>query len=149
MKLFALLPLLFFFSCTRNYYKVTIKTDKYSTYYDLQERACHLASIINSEAGICSDVDKYLVGSSVLNRWDGISPLREVIAAPHQYNGYKDHNYYPKEENVKIALNLLRGVGRNYEVLYFYNSSATDTSFTRRIEQTRFLIRQTECHKYF
>lgn len=81
----------------------------------------HLASIINAECGHCSDAEKYLIGSVVLNRAaDSDAGIIKVLSEPSQFKGYLSDNYYCTYENENIATNLLFGIGRNWDVVYFY-----------------------------
>jgi hypothetical protein len=109
-----------------------------------------LSSLINSEAAANDTIDAYLVGSTVLNRRDhdkfpGL--IKDVIFQRRQYDGV-NHNFYRTDFSDTIAVRLLKGIGRNYQVYYFLNSSATNKAFIN-YTKTLVLIYETKHHKFF
>lgn len=84
-----------------------------------------LACLITSECNICSDEEKMLVGSVVMNRmadpqhrWP--TKIDEVIVQRNQFHGYVTNNFYPAIENQIIAAKLImHGPIRN-DIYYFY-----------------------------
>jgi hypothetical protein len=105
-----------------------------------------LSSIINAECGICPEDEKYLVGSVVLNRRDSpvyANNIQGVVAQRRQFDGFESEHYYPSD--LDIAYNLILGVNRNREVMYFYRDDANHT-FKRQMRD-RVIIRK-KFHNY-
>lgn len=105
-----------------------------------------LASLITSECSICSEEEMYLVGSTVLNRRDNIKfppTIGGVIVSPRQFSGFNSKWFYPTRETLRVADNLLKGVGRNCEVLYFCQK---DIPYAKTIESD--MLFELEHHIY-
>lgn len=111
-----------------------------------------LSSLINSEADPSDPMDLYLVGSTVLNRADHElypSCVIDVIFEKGQYDGVNG-NFKRTPQSDSIAFKLLSGLGRNREVLFFYNyHKATDKKFIRFLEKKCKLITVTKNHKFY
>lgn len=85
------------------------------------EDVCLLSSLITAECSNCSVEEKYLIGSVVLNRMDAKRiPIHDIITEKNQFAGFNSANFYPTEENNRIAKDLLKGVGRDRRFLYFF-----------------------------
>lgn len=110
----------------------------------------HLASIINAECGICDESEQKKTGSVVLNRVDSeLFPddIFCVITQDNQFSGYCTQGYYPSVSSLKISKDLLKGMGRVDEILYFWNPNyTTDTIFLKQM-QDRILYK--EKHHYY
>lgn len=81
-----------------------------------------LAAIIESECSNCSILEKYLVGSVVLNRCnhkDYPNEIHKVINQPSQFHGRKTKRYRPTRTTKKVADDLLGGLYITPEILYF------------------------------
>jgi spore germination cell wall hydrolase CwlJ-like protein len=126
-----------------------ICTDEYSTIGDYSSNLYHFAACINAECGICSDEEKYMVGSVILNRANGdILKIYNIVSAKRQFSGFKSPHYYPTEKTYSIALSLLKGENRIYDIYYFYNPIlSTDTSFVNWASEQN--LTQKEYHNYF
>lgn len=113
-----------------------------------------LSRLISMEADPTDTLDMYLVGSSVLNRAYRSSNFPSTIdSVIFQYRQYAtiDTNYLNKTDPRidEIVVNLYNGIGRDYNVLYFYNPDiATDTIF-KRFCRNRGLLYKTKKHLYF
>ena len=98
----------------------------------------HLASIINAECGICDESEKRKTGSVVLNRVDSESfpdDIFCVITDDNQFNGYYTGNYNPCSSCLRIAKELMKGIGRADSILYFWNPKmTTDTNFLNQMQ---------------
>jgi spore germination cell wall hydrolase CwlJ-like protein len=121
---------------------------------ELFERYAFVAvsSVINSEASPDDIMDMYMVGSTVLNRAENeIFPscLLDVVFQKGQYDGvHKNFTTTPASDSV--ASKLLKGLGRNKDVLFFYNyHTATDRKFIRLMEKKYTLITVTKNHKFY
>lgn len=85
------------------------------------EDVCLLSSLITSECGTCTAEEKYLVGSVVLNRMDAERIcIYDVLTKKNQFAGINTENFYPTEESNRIAIDLLKGKGRDRRFLYFF-----------------------------
>lgn len=96
-----------------------------------------LASIITAECSICSEEEKYLVGSTVLNRMDHPdypTYMLDVITEPGQYLGYDSKWFMCTPSTCEVAENLLNGRNRDLDVLYFYSRDSPDTVFVSNME---------------
>lgn len=117
------------------------------------EYFCELSMIINAEADTKDIRDMELVGSSVLNRAgnkDFPSSIDSVIMQYRQYDGYLSNQYYRTPISDSIAFNLLLGIGRDYDVLYFYNFHTTKNHrFLWWIRNNTEIIYQSKYHKFF
>lgn len=106
-------------------YKTLNKLDKfYQAQYEIQrlDDICHISSIIHAECSTCTEEEKYLVGSVVLNRAQfRKKTIEEVLAEENQFYGFKGDNYYPTPENNSIAADLLDGKNRDNRFLYFFS----------------------------
>ena len=92
---------------------------------DCSHDLIYLSSIINAEADTTEIKDMYLVGSSVLNRRDAKdfpNHIDSVITSKYQYNGYNTKRFVRTPITDSIAADLLKGINRDYCVLYFVNS---------------------------
>jgi len=111
-----------------------------------------LSSLINSEADPNDPMDLYLIGSTVLNRADHElypSCVIDVIFEKGQYDGVNG-NFKRTPQSDSIAFKLLSDLGRNREVLFFYNyHKATDKKFIRFLEKKCKLITVTKNHKFY
>jgi spore germination cell wall hydrolase CwlJ-like protein len=98
----------------------------------------HLASIINAECGVCGESEQRKTGSVVLNRVDSeLFPhdIFCVITDDNQFGGYYTDNYYPKPSCLKIAKELMKGIGRVDSILYFWNpKTIRDTNFLNQMQ---------------
>jgi spore germination cell wall hydrolase CwlJ-like protein len=111
-----------------------------------------LSSVINSEADPNDPMDLYLVGSTVLNRAEHeIYPscIVDVIFQKGQYAGISG-NFTRSAVSDSVASRLLNDVGRNKDVIFFYNHhTATDKKFIRFLEKNCELVTVTKNHKFF
>lgn len=113
-----------------------------------------LCVLIQKEADPTDDIDMLLVGSTVLNRVQRSSnfpsTIDSVILQENQYTRFDlnyNHKIDPRVWN--IVQSLYKGIGRNYEVLYFYNPKhATDSKFINWVNK-REMVYSTKHHKYF
>jgi spore germination cell wall hydrolase CwlJ-like protein len=113
----------------------------------VEKNSIKIAKVLNVECGDCPDVDKLLIGSSLLNRVDSKefpNTLDGVIKQPNQYKTSKNYTEHDK----KLAVCLLENHFRDCDVLYFYNpKSATDKAFLSQMRK-KDLIVQTKHHIY-
>jgi spore germination cell wall hydrolase CwlJ-like protein len=113
----------------------------------IEKNSIKIAKVLNVECGNCPDVDKLLIGSSLLNRVDNKefpNTLDGVIKQPNQYKTSKDYTEHDKN----LAVCLLENHFRDCDVLYFYNpKSATDKAFLSQMKK-KDLIVQTKHHIY-
>ena len=110
-----------------------------------------LSALINSEAHEDDIRDKYLVGSTVLNRVeskDFPNTIWGVIYQPKQYHGV-DGNFERTKLSDTVAVRLMKGLGRNFDVLYFYNSKTSKNKSFKKLMKSHKLITITNSHKYF
>lgn len=111
-----------------------------------------LSRLINAEAGPNDLRDAYLVGSTVLNRaerQDFSYVVTEVVYQESQFGGVNSDKFVRTEHSDTVAVRLLKGLGRNCYVLYFYNPRhITDAEFKRKMDQHK-LITYTSGHKFF
>lgn len=123
--------------------KMIVKTD-----HSLHDNAVKIAKVIQSECKDCSDVDKLLIGSSILNRMDNINfpkSINNVINQPNQYTKSKSYSEHDKQ----LAVCLLENYFRDCEVIYFFNpKTATNSNFIRKIRRNT-LIMKTKHHEYY
>lgn len=121
---------------------------KEQTDHSLHEDAILVAKVINSECKDCSDVDKLMIGSSILNRADNVnfpSSIANVIRQPNQYVSSKDYTVHDKQ----LAVCLLEGYFRDCEVIYFYNpETATNRKFVKMMKKYP-LVLKTKHHEYY
>ena len=126
----------------------TIRT--FLTQYDVnkvEKKSIEIAKVMKRECGNCSDINKLLVGSSILNRQDHSEFPNTVLNVINQNNQYAISDTYT-EQDKKLAICLLEGNFRDCEVLYFYNpKTATDKSFLRMMNK-KDLIAKTKHHEY-
>ncbi len=111
-----------------------------------------VSSVINSEADPSDPMDMYMVGSTVLNRAESElfpSCMLDVVFQKGQYDGiHKNFTTTPVSDSV--AGKLITGLGRNKDVLFFYNyHTATDRKFIRLMEKKYRLITVTKNHKFY
>lgn len=109
-----------------------------------------LSAIINAEAIPNNMHDGYLVGSTVLNRAEHNTfpqTIKEVIYQPNQYYGIRSSKFKRSVFSDTVAVRLLRGVGRNCEVLYFYNPAGS-IKFRQKMNKHK-LITRSRAHKFF
>jgi len=111
-----------------------------------------VSSVINAEADSGDPMDMYMVGSTVLNRAENElfpSCLLDVVFQKGQYDGvHKNFTTTPVSDS--IASKLIVGMGRNRDVLFFYNyRTATDSKFIRLLERKYKLITVTKNHKFY
>lgn len=120
---------------------------KEQTDHSLHENAILIAKVINSECKDCSDVDKLMIGSSILNRADNVnfpSSIVNVIKQPNQYVSNKDYSLHDKQ----LAVCLLEGYFRDCNVLYFYNpKTSTNMAFIKKMKKKPLLCK-TKNHEY-
>jgi len=106
-----------------------------------------LSQLIQSEAGANDIIDMYLIGSVVLNRTncrsDFPGTIDSVVHQHRQFSAVKTKGFYKRNPlSDSVVVDLYNGVGRNYEVLYFFNPKyATDTSFVNSFKGKRVLVR--------
>lgn len=119
---------------------------------ELSEEEVLLSCIINAEASSSDIVDHYLIGSTVLNRMDNhMFPecLEDVVFQAGQYDGISGR-FNRSAASDTIACKLIRGLGRNYKVLFFYNyHTATDKAFIRFLDRKYSFITLTQNHKFY
>lgn len=116
----------------------------------LTEEEALLSSLINSEAHNQDIRDYYLVGSTVLNRVDNKlfpNTVWGVIYQKSQYHGVGG-NFTRSALSDTVAIRLMVGLGRNYDVLYFYNNNASDMVFKNLMKRHK-LITITNNHNFF
>lgn len=113
----------------------------------------YLSKLINSEADQSDILDMQLIGSTVLNRVDDTSFPDDIYSVIHQYgqyDGVETPQFKRSELSDKIAQDLLKGIGRNYKVLYFFNyKSYTDTVFVSWLRNNRKLIHKNSHHEFY
>jgi len=111
-----------------------------------------LSCIINAESAPNDTVDAYLIGSTVLNRIDHKrfpDCTHDVVFQNGQYDGVNGR-FMRTEFSDSIAVRLFDNVGRNCDVLFFYNfRTATDRAFINRLNKNTKLIHTTNNHKFF
>lgn len=111
------------------------KEAKYDICLDSETDRVVLSYIMNAECGICSEEELNLVGSTVLNRAeDRGMTLFEVVTERGQFSGYGTEHYTYKERVDSIAIELLKGCGRNYEVYYFFRRDAYNQGFVQAMQ---------------
>lgn len=96
-----------------------------------------LASIISAECSICPEEEQYLVGSTVLNRVedsDYPNTMQGVIYEENQFHGVGSRWFKPTSQTRKVARNLMKGEGRDYDVFFFYLSKSPPNRFTNKIK---------------
>lgn len=129
-------------------------SSSFRTEYELFDKYAFsaLSSLINSEADPNDPMDLYLVGSTVLNRAEHeIYPtcIIDVIFQKGQYSGISG-NFNRTPVSDSVATKLLNDIGRNRDVLFFYNyHKATDRKFIRFLEKNCELITVTKNHKFY
>jgi len=105
--------------------------------YDKEYEIRHLARIIHAECSICPTDEQYMVGSVVLNRIKHEKfpdSLLGVLSQPNQFNAYNTSNYIVSESTLTVAKNLIKGVGRDYTVLFFFRPDAPNKKFLKKME---------------
>jgi len=118
----------------------------YDLYFETTDED-HLTRIITAECSICSEEEMLMVGSTVLNRVDSPafpSTVIGVIKQPHQFAGYNTKWYILSKKPRKVAKMLLRGEGRNYEVLYFHTNDCECKTFKDSLD----VIKKLKYHTY-
>lgn len=113
-----------------------------NTEHDFQEvekkfsdKQIELSKIIYAEANQSDVMDMYLIGSVVLNRTncssDFPNTIDSVIYQSNQFCGVKSKNFGKRTPATdKVVEDLYNGIGRVYDVCYFYNPKyATDSVF--------------------
>lgn len=106
-----------------------------------------LSKLIQSEAGDNDIIDMYLIGSVVLNRTncssDFPNTVHSVVYQHKQFYATKAKGFYKRSPlSDSVVIDLYNGVGRNYEVLYFFNPKyATDSSFVNSFKGKRVLAK--------
>lgn len=113
-----------------------------------------LSAIINAEAGPNpTDVmDPFMIGSAVLNRLDNPGfpkTMRGVIRQANQFKGISNNNFRRTDASDEVALKLLCGEGRNYNVLFFYGHSSVKHKFIANIKSEYRLITITSSHVFY
>ena len=105
-----------------------------------------LASVLQAECNYCSDVDKHLIISSILNRCENENYPNNVEDILQAYS--KTSFKKVSKTNLDFVLNFDKEI-RNKEVLYFFNSSkSTNKSFIKKIRKKTDLIIKTKYHEY-
>lgn len=122
--------------------------DSYTTYDDYEYNLYHLNCVLNSECGVCSEEEKWMVASVVFNRWkDPTEHIISVISEPGQFDGYNDINYFPVDSCIVICEDVLAGHGYD-SILYFYNPVISTDSTFLAWANTQDLTKH-EYHNYF
>lgn len=88
-----------------------------------------LAAIINSECGVCDDFELYLVGSVVLNRCDSElypNEIKEVVSQTNQFHGRHTQHYVATKRTKRVADDLLNGINRVPDIMYFCDHSSEE-----------------------
>lgn len=113
----------------------------------LIEKSIQLAKVINKECGDCPDVDKLLIGSSILNRKDHENFPNKLIKVIEQPNQYATSTKYT-EHDKNLSECLLEGYFRDCDVLYFYNpKTSTNSSFLKQTKKRKLIVK-TQNHEY-
>jgi hypothetical protein len=111
-----------------------------------------LSCIINAESAPNDTIDAYLVGSTVLNRIEHNrfpDCVHDVVFQRGQYDGINGR-FMRTEFSDSIAVRLFDNIGRDCDVLFFYNfKTATDRTFISRLKRNTKLIHTTDNHKFF
>lgn len=110
-----------------------------------------LSAIINAESGPDQrDArDPYLVGSTVLNRsehQDFPDVVAAVIKSKGQYKAYGSRNYHRTATSDTVALKLIQGLGRDYNVLFF---KGVNSAGFEDIKKKYKLITVTNSHTFY
>ncbi len=106
-----------------------------------------LSKIITSECSICSFEEQYLVGSVVLNRVDHErfpNTVQGVIDQPHQFAGRRTRWFVTTPQTLKVAQDLLEGIGRDKIVYYFFRSDSRNQEFLRVMQ--KYYVYEKEFH---
>lgn len=118
----------------------------------LSEEEVFLSCIINAEASHSDTVDAYLIGSTVLNRVeDPRFPdcVKDVVFQDGQYDGVRG-KFQRTDFSDTIARRLFNNIGRNCDVLFFFNpETATDKYFVNRLQRNGLLAASSERHKFY
>lgn len=135
--------------CTRTKH---IPPELKETLYNMSQDEVTLSKIIAAEANPNDIRDNYLVGSVILNRIENNqfpNTLLGVISQRGQFDGYKYMRYRTSLSDT-TAVKLIQGLGRNCDVLYFYNpKTATDKQFIRLMRRKHKLITATKKHLFY
>lgn len=112
-----------------------------------------LSRLLNSEADQKDTTDMRMIGSTVLNRLDNDSfpnTLESVINQFGQYSGVGSTQYKRSVLSDSIAAQLLRGEGRNCDVLYFFNYRLDAAPyFVNWLRRDRKLIFKNNHHEFY
>lgn len=112
-----------------------------------------LSRLLNSEADQKDSIDMMMIGSTVLNRLDNDSfpnTLESVINQFGQYSGVGSTQYKRSKLSDNVARKLLRGEGRNYDVLYFFNYRLDAAPyFVNWLRRDRELIFKNNHHEFY
>lgn len=96
-----------------------------------------LSKIITAECSICPESEKYLVGSTVLNRVENNrfpDNIQDVLYQPSQYLGTKSRWFITTPKSLEVAKNLMAGRNRDEDVIYFYARDSPNEEFVKSID---------------
>lgn len=103
-----------------------------------------IASTIQSECNYCSDYEKDLIISSILNRCDNENYPVSITSVLSAYS--IKNNEKISEKNIKKVIYFNN---RNYNVFYFFNpKKSTNKLFIKKIRKITNLIYKSKHHEY-
>lgn len=103
------------------------------------------ARIIESECNYCSELDKTLILSSILNRCENENYPENIVEVSKAYS-YKAIKT-PSKVNLEFVLFFDKN-DRNKNVLYFFNEKKSNPLLVKQIKSKTFLILKTKHHEY-
>jgi hypothetical protein len=118
--------------------------------YDIQNNISNedllLASVLESECSYCSDIDKFLILSSILNRCENENYPNNIENVLEAYSKTNIKNI--SKTNLNFVLFFDYNL-RDTSVLYFFNENkSTDKSFIKFIRKKTKLIYKNKYHEY-
>lgn len=112
-----------------------------------------LSRLLNSEADQKDSTDMRMIGSTVLNRVDHDSfpdDIDSVINQYGQYNGVGTVQYKRSKLSDSIAVQLMRGEGRDCDVIYYFNYRMDAAPyFVKWLRGERKLIFKNNHHEFY
>lgn len=148
MKTFFLSLFLYFPLITINHNK--LENCNYS-YTD--EEFKNLSKLLNAEGNQKDPIDMLYIGSTVLNRVDHPdfpNDIISVIKEDYQYDGYNTAQFKRTRLSDSIAIDLLNGNSRNYNVIYYFNYRMDAAPyFVKWLRRERKLIFKNNHHEFY
>lgn len=111
----------------------------FKTYEQVLEEmddTAHLAAIITAECSICSDREKRLIASVVINRVRSDkypNSIKAVLSQNKQFYGYGSRWYKGTKESTYIAKEIMSGGVVDSNIIYFFNPKTSTAGFVRHI----------------